>query len=129
MPAPRYKREMPQRYRLEAGKCKKCGYVAFPPRLVCPECKCREFEGIRLKGEGKILTYTVIHVPATPFADEAPFAIGVVELDEGVRITSQIVDCEPGSIQIGQRVRTEFRKIQEEGEAGIICYGYKCVPT
>jgi len=128
MSSPNYWREMPQRYRLEAGRCK-CGKVFFPPRLICPTCKGRTFETIRLGGTGKVLTYTVIHVPATQFADEAPFAIGVIELDEGVRITAQIVDCDPGVIEIGQPVRVEFRKIQEEGKAGILCYGYKCVPA
>lgn len=125
----RYWREIPQRYRLEAAKCSGCGYTAFPPRLVCPKCKCRKFEPTVLAQTGKILTYTVIHVPATQFSDEAPFAIGVVELDGGVRITAQIVDCDHGKLAIGQKVRTEFRKIQEEGDAGILCYGYKCVPA
>lgn len=129
MSAPKYWREIPQRYRLEAGKCTSCGETFFPPRLVCSKCKGREFETIRLSGDGKLLTHTVIRVPATPFADEAPFAIGVVELDEGVRITSQIVDCDPEILKADQRVRVEFRKVQEEGRAGILCYGYKCVPA
>jgi hypothetical protein len=127
--APRYWREIPQRYRMEAAKCSGCGYIAFPPRLICPKCKGRAFESVRLPKEGKILTYTVIHIPATPFKDEAPFAIAVVELEGGARITSQVVDCDPTSLKIGQKVRTEFRKIQESGEAGVLCYGYKCVPV
>lgn len=129
MSAARYWREIPRRYRMEAEKCTGCGYVAFPPRRICPKCKNRKFEPTVLAPEGKILTFTVIHVPATQFSDEAPFAIGVVELDGGVRITAQLVDCDHGSLEIGQRVRTEFRKIQEEGKAGILCYGYKCVPV
>jgi hypothetical protein len=125
----RYWREIPQRYRMEAAKCSGCGHVSFPPRLICPKCKGRKFEKVRLPDQGKILTYTVIHVPATPFKDEVPFAIAVVELDGGVRITSQVVDCDPSTLTIGQRVRTEFRKLQEIGDAGILCYGYKCVPA
>ena len=129
MSSARYWREIPQRYRLEAGKCTECGKVFFPPRLVCSGCKARTFEPVRLAGSGKVLTYTVIHVPATQFSDEAPFAIGVVEMDEGVRLTSQIVDCDFDSLEIGMPVQVEFRKIQEEGKAGILCYGYKCVPA
>ena len=53
MISPRYHREIPQRYRLEAGKCKKCGEVSFPPRLVCPNCKSQEFQTVRLNDEGK----------------------------------------------------------------------------
>ncbi len=129
MSSPRYWREIPQRYRLEAAKCTGCEKVFFPPRRVCPGCKGRSFETVQLAGTGKIATYTVIHVPASQFADEAPFAIGVIEMDEGARITSQIVDCDPATLEIGQPVRIEFRKVQEEGKAGILCYGYKCVPA
>jgi len=129
MPTPsRYWREIPQRYRLEAQKCKKCGMVLFPPRLICPECKGREFEDTKLAEKGKILTYTIIRVPPHQFVDQAPFAVGIVELDDGVKLTGQIVDCDFEDLKIGQRVKIEFRKIYDEGEAGILCYGYKFVP-
>jgi len=129
MPTPsRYWREIPQRYRLEAKKCKKCGIVLFPPRLICPECKGREFEDTKLAEKGKVLTYTIIRVPPHQFVDQAPFAVGIAELDDGVKLTGQIVDCDFEDLKIGQRVKIEFRKIYDEGEAGIICYGYKFVP-
>ena len=129
MIAPRIWREMPQRYRYEAGKCKKCGKVFFPPRLICSACGSREFEKIVLKRTGKVLTYTVIRVPPSQFRDEAPYAVGIVELDGGGRITTQIVDCDFDKIKIGMVVKMEFRRIQAEGEAGVIGYGYKCVPV
>lgn len=125
----RYWREIPQRYRMEAGKCKSCKEVYFPPRLVCAECGARQFETVKLSDQGKIVTYTVIRVPTSQFADQTPFAVGIVELDGGVRITSQIVDVDFDSLAIGQRVRLEFRRIQKEGNAGILCYGHKCVPA
>jgi len=128
MPSPRYWREIPQRYRLEAGKCKKCGKVYFPPRIICAECKSQEFETVNLQREGKLLTYTIIRVAPSQFVDQAPYAMGIVELNNGVKILSQIADCDLDKLEIGQKVRIEFRKIYQEGEAGIICYGYKCVP-
>lgn len=124
----RYWREIPQRYRLEANKCKNCGIVCFPPRLVCPECKKREFEETKLADKGKVLTFTIIRVPPHQFVDQAPYAVGIVELDDGVKLTGQIVDCDFEDLKIGQRVKIEFRKIFDEGEAGILCYGYKFVP-
>jgi hypothetical protein len=129
MPNPsRTWREIPQRYRLEAGKCKNCGDIAFPPRLVCPRCQSRAFETIKLADAGKIITYTVIRVPPQPFADQTPYALGIVELDDGVRLMGQVVDCGFEDLKIGKRVQVEFRRISEEGEAGVIHYGYKFVP-
>jgi len=124
----RYWREIPQRYRLEANKCRKCGFVSFPPRLICPQCQNREFEETKLAEEGKVLTFTVIRVPPHQFVDQAPYAVGIVELDDGVKLTGQIVDCDFEDLKIGKRVKIEFRKIFDEGEAGILCYGYKFVP-
>ena len=129
MPTPsKYWREIPQRYRLEAKKCKKCRIVLFPPRLICPECKNREFEDTKLAERGKILTYTIIRVAPQQFVDQSPYAVGIAELDDGVKLTGQIVDCDFKDLKVGQRVKIEFRKIYDEGEAGILCYGYKFIP-
>jgi len=124
----KYWREIPQRYRLEAGKCKTCGAIYFPPRLVCAKCRSRSFETVRMNDEGALLTFTVIRVGPSQFADQTPYAVGIVELDGGVRITAQIADCDFDKLAIGQRLRIEFRRIRKEGDAGILCYGYKCVP-
>lgn len=123
----RYHREIPQRYRLEAGKCKKCGFIAFPHRLVCPKCKTKDFETIRLSDEGKILTFTIVRVASDKFSKQTPFAVGIVELKEGVKLTTQIADVDVDKLEIGQKVKIVFRKIQEDGKAGILCYGYKAV--
>ena len=86
MSVPAYRRAMPQRYRYEAAKCKSCGKLFFPPRLICDACKSREFETINLNREGVVKTYTVIHVAPSQFVDQAPYAIGVVELKDGVNL-------------------------------------------
>jgi uncharacterized OB-fold protein len=127
MRVPRYTREIPQRYRLEAGKCSDCGFLAFPPRLVCPECGKREFETISLTPAGTILTYTICHVAADYFATETPFAVGIIETDDGARLTTQIVDCDHEEIEIGKRVRLMLRCVQREGHSGALEYGYKAV--
>ena len=123
----KYWRECPQRYRLEAAKCKKCGKVFFPPRLICDACKHEEFETMNLPNAGKMVTFTDIHVPASNFSDEAPIAYGIIELEDGTRISAQVTDCAYDELKIGAPVRIEFRKIQEDGESGVLCYGYKAV--
>jgi uncharacterized protein len=121
-------RETPERYRLEAGKCTKCGHINFPGRLICPECGAKEFEMIRLAGTGTLETFTVIHTAPDGFADLAPYAVGVVKLDEGISILAQIADCNTTELKIGDRLVTKFRRIAEEGKNGMIQYGYKFVP-
>jgi uncharacterized OB-fold protein len=125
----RYWREIPQRYRYEAAKCKKCEKVFFPPRRVCSQCGTREFEKTHLPQEGKVETFTVIRVAPSGFSDEAPYAVGIVSLPGGIKVTAQIVDCDPTRLTIGDRVRLEFRKIRQDGDSGILCYGYKFVPV
>ena len=122
-------RQRAQRYRLEGAKCTECRKTFLPPRLVCPECGGREFEAVRLPRTGKLVTHTVIHVAASAFSRAVPFAVGIVELDDGTRITGQVVDCNPAELRRGQRVRFAFRRIQEDGEGGVIAYGYKFVPV
>jgi uncharacterized OB-fold protein len=125
----RYWREIPQRYRLEAAKCKKCGRIAFPPRLICPNCGSKQFQTEKLPDTGTLLTYTIIRVAPSQFVDEAPYAVGIIELEGGTRLTAQIADVPLEDIKIGQKVKVEFRRIREEGQAGILCYGYKFVPA
>ncbi len=121
-------REYPHRYRLEAGQCKQCGKIVFPGRLICPVCGNRTFDKVILPDTGKLLTFSVIRVAPTQFSDEAPYAIGIAELTNGVRLFAQISDCDVDSLKVGMEVRIEFRRIQTDGHHGVISYGYKFVP-
>lgn len=122
-------REYPARYRLEAARCNACGAVSFPPRLVCPSCRGRAFTATVLPDHGTIATFTVIQVAGSAFKHDVPYVLAVVELAGGVRLTSQVVDVDPAKVAIGMPVRLEFRRIQEDGEAGVIAYGHKAVPA
>jgi scaffold protein (connect acetoacetyl-CoA thiolase and HMG-CoA synthase) len=127
MPAPRYAREIPQRYRFEATRCQNCRKVAFPPRQVCPGCRGEALEAVVLSDEGTLATWTVIHVAPRGFAMQTPYVVGIIELPEGVRVTAQVVDADPSELDFGTRVRRVLRRLSEEDEGGIIHYGYKFV--
>ena len=129
MPPAKSWRAYPQAYRLEAARCKKCDKVFFPPRLVCNKCNGREFERFNMKGTGKVVTHTVIRTPSDEFSGEAPFVVGIIQMDEGVRLTTQVADVSFDEVKIGLPVKLEFRRLYEEGEAGIIHYGHKAVPV
>ena len=119
-------RHIPQRYNLIGSKCVHCGEVFFPMRAICPKCRSRgKIEDIKFTGNGKIHSYSVIHTPTDEFKNISPYAVAIIELEEGAKITSQIVDCNVENIEIGQEVELVFRKIREEGSEGVISYGYK----
>ena len=122
-------RAYPQTYRLEAARCAKCEKTQFPPRLVCSKCKGREFTRFDMKGSGKVVTHTIIRTPSDEYSGEAPFVVGIIQMDDGPRLTMQIVDCSFDEIKIGMPVKLEFRRIYAESEAGIIHYGHKAVPV
>jgi len=125
----RVAREFPTRYRLEAARCDGCRELSFPPRTVCPKCRGTKHSTVVLRPEGKVLTWTVIHVGPSSHKHEVPYALAVVELADGPRITCQVVDVDPAMVKGGMNVRLEFRRIQEDGEAGVIAYGHKAVPA
>jgi scaffold protein (connect acetoacetyl-CoA thiolase and HMG-CoA synthase) len=129
MPSPRYWREIPSRYRLEAVRCRACGKVAYPPRRVCPACRGTDLEKTALSPRGRVVTSTVIHVPPTDLLMQAPYAMAVVETPEGARLMVQVVDCDPAAVEPGMEVELEFRLIRKEGHGGILCYGHKGVPA
>jgi uncharacterized OB-fold protein len=127
MPAARYAREKNQRYRLDGARCVGCAKVAFPPRRVCASCRGAVFEPLRLCGRGKVVTWTVIHVAPEGYAMQVPYVVAIVELDEGVRVTAQIADAAAEQMEAGSRVRSVLRRMSQEGEGGILQYGYKFV--
>ena len=129
MSVSKYWREMPHRYRLEAGKCQKCGKIFFPGRLVCDACGSQKMETIKLKPDGTLITYTIINVGPSQFTDQTPYAVGIVELKDDVRLLAQIADCDLDKLKTGMPLKIEFRRISDQGDAGIINYGYKCVPA
>jgi uncharacterized OB-fold protein len=82
-------------------------------------------QNLKLSGKGEVLTYTIIHVGSDDFEEQIPYPIAIIQLDEGPRLTAQIVDCDNDDIHIGMRVESTFRKIQQDSSTGAIYYGYK----
>ncbi len=119
-------RRIDERYNLKANKCETCGNVYFPPRIVCPKCRRKgKLKTIYLKGTGKIYSFTEVHSPAVGFEDQVPYVFAIIEMDEGTKITGQIVDVRGKDVKIGDKVKVVFRKIQSEDPEGLIHYGFK----
>ena len=77
---------------LRLQRCNDCGHVYFPPRPLCPACSSRDVEAFKASGNGRLLSYVINHRPHPSF--DGPYAIAVVELDEGPTMLSNIIDCE-----------------------------------
>jgi enoyl-CoA hydratase len=89
--------------------CLSCGAWRHVPRETCAECASTEFEWAASTGRGNVFTWTDIERPLHPaFNGDAPYAPAVIEMDEGVRIVSQVIDCLPGELSIGMRVEVAF---------------------
>lgn len=133
MGVPRFWREIPTRYRLIGSRCRICKTCYFPPRKVCPACHEALYEGepvmeeLKFSGKGKVISYTTIRVGSEDFAGQTPYAMGIVELEEGARITGQIVDINGEELD-GLKVEACFRRIRSDGDSGVIYYGYKFRP-
>lgn len=119
-------RHIQQRYNLVGTKCNTCGQVFFPSRVICPDCRRKgDLEPIQFSGKGKIFSFSIIITPTSDFKKIAPYAVAIIELEEGAKVTAQIVDANVDDIEIGDDVEMVFRRIREDGEEGVISYGFK----
>ena len=126
--APRIGRSIPQRYNLLGTHCNRCNEYFFPPRNLCPNCRRgAHLESHAFKGTGTIITYTTIHNATDDFERLTPYNLAIIQLDEGPKITGQIVSSQE-EVKIGMRVRAVFRILGKEGDRGIIYYGTKFAP-
>ena len=105
---------------LIGSRCKDCGHVSIPQRLICRVCHSDQAEQIEFSGFGTLATFTVIYVPPTEMVEAGynaknPYCVGIVALEEGPRISAQIVGldlADPGKIKIGMPV---FKTVVERG--------------
>lgn len=94
---------------LRFQRCSRCATWRHVPRELCAECGSFDHEWVRSSGKGTLFTYTIVARALHPaFANAVPYAATVVELDEGVRILSNVIDCPPGQLRIGMPLHVDF---------------------
>ena len=97
------------RHELYFQRCRDCGRKRFYPRAVCPNCLSSATEWVRAKGRGTVYSFTVTYQNQAPgFRDELPYVLAIVELAEGVRLMTNIVECAPDRVLIGMGVEIVF---------------------
>lgn len=100
---------------LRLQRCKACSDVYFPPRPFCPKCASRSVESFNASGKGRLYSYVINHRAAPGFEADAPYAIAVVELDEGPRLMTNIVGSPqtPEALPIDARVEVAFEAVSD----------------
>lgn len=96
-------------------KCASCGTVSYPRHAVCPHCRHTKFTDVAIGGEGKVLTYTDVYALAVEY-ETRYLRLAIVELDDGVRVTGQLLDENPA---LGMRVKTTIGAVRQQGETEI----------
>ena len=100
---------------LRFQKCGGCGKWRHVPREMCASCGSFDWEWTESSGKGRLFTWTVAAVPLHPaFKDDTPYATVVVEMDEGVRLVSQIPDCPIEELKIDMPVQVFFDNVTDE---------------
>ncbi len=97
--------------------CRPCGRPQFYPRVACAACGGRELEWRPSAGRGVVYAVTVVHrAPSPAFRGDVPYAIALVDLDEGFRMLANVIDADPAAVTIGTRVRLVF---EQRGEIAL----------
>ena len=94
IPETQYYWDKVREHELWIQRCNECSHVFFYPRLHCPQCMSENLEWFQASGKGTLYSYMINHRPAPGFEDEAPYAIALVQLDEGPRMMTNIVGIE-----------------------------------
>ena len=100
---------------LRAQRCTACGHLRWPPSVVCPRCLAEGGEWIQLSGRGRIYSFIVVHRPQHPaFFEDVPYNVVIVELEEGIRLHSNVVGCANEELRVGMPVEVVFDKVSDE---------------
>ena len=117
-----------QRYSLVGEVCPDCNKKIFPPRDVCPYCAEAAGPAFQFSGKGEVYSYTTVHNAPEGYEGNLPYVVALIKLTEGPLITAQLTDLDPTEVKIGLPVEMVTRKLVEQGEEGLIQYGYKFRP-
>ena len=113
--------------KISGTRCKECGRIHLPPRVICDQCKSQNLDFIELAGEGTLQAYSVVYVPtskmvAAGFGRENPNCVGIVKMSEGPMVSAEIFGfdlTQPEKIKIGTALKAKFI---ERGESVILAF-------
>jgi len=104
-----------RRHELVFQKCRSCGQEIYFPRTICYRCLSGDLEWVRSTGQGIVYSYTIIYQASyESFAPDVPYVYAIVELQEGIRMISNIININPLLVKIGMKVKVVFEDVTNE---------------
>jgi uncharacterized OB-fold protein len=103
-----------KRHELTIQRCTECGRHIFYPRSICPYCISSAIEWVHTSGRGTIYSYTVVHRAPAQFVGDVPYVVALIDLEEGVRMMSNIPGALPPDVHIGANVEVMFDDVTAE---------------
>jgi uncharacterized OB-fold protein len=101
--------------KLTMPRCDDCKHHWFPPSLLCPKCNSPKWSWTKVSGRGRIFSYVVYHRVYHPaFAGEVPYAVAVIELDEGPRMYSNVIGVPPEQLSCDMKVEVAYEPITDD---------------
>lgn len=107
--------EAARRHELHMPRCTTCDYVFFYPRSECPRCLSTHLEWVQVSGRARLHSFTIVQQPANAaFRDDVPYVYAVVQLDEGPRLVSNIVQCDINALRVDMSLEAVFDDVTLE---------------
>ena len=107
--------EAAKRHELVMPRCKTCDQLFFYPRSECPRCLGSDLEWVPVSGRGRLHSFTIINQPVNAaFRDDVPYVYAVVQLLEGPRMISNLVECDVESVSVDMPVEAVFDDVTPE---------------
>lgn len=102
-------------HQLIAPRCNACGKLFFHPQAQCPHCISDDIGWETMSGRGTVYSCTVVRQPGHPgFQGDVPYVFAIIELEEGIRMSSNVVGCAPEDVQPDQKVEVVFEEASPE---------------
>jgi|TARA_Y100000310_G_C20212754_1_gene592099 hypothetical protein len=104
-----------RRHELVMPRCKNCDHMFFYPRTECPKCMSSNLDWTQVSGKGRLYAFTLVRQPVNPaFRDDVPYAYAMVQLAEGPRMISNIVECDVEALEIDMPLEAVFDDVTPE---------------
>ena len=129
MEVARYWRTNRQRYQLVGEVCPNCKGKIFQPRDVCPVCEKEAKTPFAFSGLGEVYAFSTVFQAGDAYEKGAPYTVAMIRLAEGPLISAQLTDVDDKAVSIGMPVEMVTRVLREDGERGMLVYGYKFRPV